>query len=143
MKSLFRKFFRFFEFLLKTVGLGNIVLILFVVWFVRSPFFLRLRVFLGLASEEESEAVKAEISEINDETMDRWSNGIPDSTNPLLTSTQRSISWQYYLRGCKSKGYISSLKYWGLFILPDWAVSDKMLDKYKNLYLYGTGSYSK
>lgn len=123
MKSLFRKFFRFFEFLLKTVGLRNIVLILFVVWFVRSPFFLRLRVFLGLASEEE--------------------NGIPVSTNPLLTSTQRSIAWQYYMRGCRSKGYISSLKYGLLFALPDWAVSDKMFDKYKNLYLYGTGSDSK
>lgn len=143
MKSLFRKFFRFFEFLLKTVGLGNIVLILFAVWFVRSPFFLRLRVFLGLASEEETEGVKAEISEINDEVMDRWSNGIPDSTNPLLTSTQRSIAWQYYLRGCRSRGYISSLKYGLLFALPDWAVSDKMFDKYKNLYLYGTGSDSK
>lgn len=143
MKDFVKSIFRFLGFFFKTVGAGNIILILFVVWFIRSPFFLRLRVFLGFASEEETENVKAEISEINDETMDRWSNGVPDSTNPLMNSTQRSLAWQYYLKGCKDKGYISSLKYWSLFALPDWAVSDKMLQKYKNLYLYGVDSNSK
>ena len=143
MKDLLRKFFRFFREIIDVVGLGNVFIILFVVWFVRSPFWLRLRVLLGFASEEETTAVKSDISEVNDEVMDKWSNGVSDSTNPLLTSTQRSIAWQYYLKGCKDKGYISSLKYWSLFALPDWAVSDKMLQKYKNLYLYGVDSNSK
>lgn len=143
MKEILKKFFRFLREIIDVVGLGNVFIILFVVWFVRSPLWLRLRVFLGLASERETSAVKADISAVNDEVMDRWSNGVSDSTNPLLTSTQRSIAWQYYLRGCKEKGLISFWKYWGLFALPDWTISDSMIEKYKNLYLYGVDSDSK
>lgn len=138
-----KKVLRFFREIVESLGVGNVLLLVFVVWLIHSPLWLRLRVFLGFASEEEAAGVKAKNTERNDEIMDRWSKGISDSGNPLIIKSQKDIAWHYYLNGCLDKGLISRWKYWGLFALPDWFVSYDMLEKYKNLYLYGTDSDSK
>jgi len=138
-----KKVLRFFREIVQSLGVGNVLLFAFVVWFVHSPLWLRLRVFLGFASEEETAGVMAKNTAINDETMEKWSDSNSDSLNPLIRSSERSIAWQYYLRGCKNKGLLSSWKYPLLVALPDWAVSHDMLEKYKNLYLYGKDSDSK
>lgn len=141
--NLIKKVLRFFREIVESFGVGNVLLFAFVVWFIHSPLWLRLRVFLGFASEEENSGVMAKNTAINDEIMEKWSDSNTDSLNPLIRSSERSIAWQYYLRGCKNKGLLSSWKYFALVALPDWAVSHDMLEKYKNLYLHGTDSDSK
>lgn len=119
--------------IIEAVGLGNVLIIAFVFWFLHTSAWVRLKVLLGIATDEEKKSVTAD----NEKAASEFFVASPSGDSVIdksIANAKHNVAWSFYLNGCHKKKLISDWVYWGWCLCPTSLVSDKVRRRFKVMY---------